>query len=534
MSLKQRIRDDETGFAIVIAVALIALLSTVAVALPLLVQNEDSKSRRDQVQDSAYQAAEAGTNAVLSDLTQSTAFFKKYLAKGEATRTFNSTTYANDCVTGSTSTTQSTCIDKDVSAVAWASPWWTYATSATARASDPGWYSLGNGYQYLIQLYPPSTSLTGLAQTITRIDVTGRPFGSTDTSKWRTIETQIRPSSLTDFQAFVATALAYAAGATTTGPVFVGEDNSGTKYNLQHAGTATANLYAEGTVTVGGSTLQNGAQKYDSGTNPNALCKLNGCAPVPFTNFSSTFSKVSGAASCPVSGTPAGPPSYWCFGTTDPNNANAPVDAWWIRFLSNGKATFTPCKQAVVSGNPKPIYDNTPTCGTTSAQYTLPANGAIYSSADVIVSGVVKGQITVATAGNVYLRRQSHAEHARHRRDRRGGAGKHLRPGVGARRHPQHHHLLGPVQPQRRLPVQSGLGRRGERDDELLRLDGGLRHHTVRLDRLHDHLLLRLLRHSPLQLRSQPALRPAAVLAESRQRLHHPRPAADLAAAGMP
>ena len=402
MSLKQRIRDDETGFAIVIAVALIALLSTVAVALPLLVQNEDSKSRRDQVQDSAYQAAEAGTNAVLSDLTQSTAFFKKYLAKGEATRTFNSTTYANDCVTGSTSTTQSTCIDKDVSAVAWASPWWTYATSATARASDPGWYSLGNGYQYLIQLYPPSTSLTGLAQTITRIDVTGRPFGSTDTSKWRTIETQIRPSSLTDFQAFVATALAYAAGATTTGPVFVGEDNSGTKYNLQHAGTATANLYAEGTVTVGGSTLQNGAQKYDSGTNPNALCKLNGCAPVPFTNFSSTFSKVSGAASCPVSGTPAGPPSYWCFGTADPNNGNAPVDAWWIRFLSNGKATFTPCKQAVVSGNPKPIYDNTPTCGTTSAQYTLPANGAIYSSADVIVSGVVKGQITVATAGNVY------------------------------------------------------------------------------------------------------------------------------------
>ena len=67
-----------------IAVALIALLSTVAVALPLLVQNEDSKSRRDQVQDSAYQAAEAGTNAVLSDLTQSTAFFKKYIAKGEA------------------------------------------------------------------------------------------------------------------------------------------------------------------------------------------------------------------------------------------------------------------------------------------------------------------------------------------------------------------------------------------------------------------------------------------------------------------
>ena len=103
MSLKQRIRDDETGFAIVLAVALIAVLSIFAATLPLLVQNEDSKSRRDQSQDGAFQAAEAGTNAVLSDLTQSTAFFKKYMAKGEATRTFGGINYANDCVTGSTS-----------------------------------------------------------------------------------------------------------------------------------------------------------------------------------------------------------------------------------------------------------------------------------------------------------------------------------------------------------------------------------------------------------------------------------------------
>lgn len=403
MNLKQRIRDDETGFALVIAVALIALLSTVAVALPLLVQDEDSKSRRDQAQDSAYQAAEAGTNAVLSDLTQSTAFFTKFLAKGEATRTYNSTTYANDCVTGSTSTTQSTCIDKDVSATTWKSPWWTYSTSATARANDPGWYSLGNGYQYLIQLYPPNTSFTGLASTITRIDVTGRPFGSTDTSKWRTIETQIRPSSLTDFQAFVAEALAYASGATTTGPVFVGEDNSGVKYDLDHAGHATGNLYAEGTVDKGRgnptayTTFQNGATYYDSTTNPNALCKLNNCAAVPFTNFSSTFSKVSGAAGCPG-------PATFCLGTTSGGN---PVDAWWLTFQSGGTVTIAACTEYYTTNYQGvktyyPIYDNKPNCGTPSAPLTLPTNGAIYSSADVIVSGVVKGQITVATTGNVY------------------------------------------------------------------------------------------------------------------------------------
>jgi hypothetical protein len=49
-----------------------------------------------------------------------------------------------------------------------------------------------------------------------------------------------------------------------------------------------------------------------------------------------------------------------------------------------------------------PIYDNKPNCGTTSPQYNVPTNGAIFSYADVIVSGVVKGQITVATNGNVY------------------------------------------------------------------------------------------------------------------------------------
>ena len=118
---------------------------------------------------------------------------------------------------------------------------------------------------------------------ITRIDVIGRPTGSTDVSKWQTIETQIRPSSLADFQAFTATDLAYASGATTTGPIFVGESTTHVKGNLSHAGTAKANLYAEGNVTVTG-TLANGAQKYDQNTNPTALCKLNNCAAVPFSN----------------------------------------------------------------------------------------------------------------------------------------------------------------------------------------------------------------------------------------------------------
>ena len=395
MSLPQRIRaarDGEAGFAIVLAVALIALISIVAVALPLLVQGEDSKSRRDQTQDGAFQAAEAGTNAVLSDLTQSTAYYTKYMAKGEATRTdSHGVAYTDDCTTGSTSTTQSPCTDLYVGGDTWTS--WTYTTS---RTSDKGWYSLGNGYQYLIQVTPPNTSLSGLAATITRIDVTGRPFGGTDLSEWRTIETMIRPSSLTDFQAFTATNLSYASGATTTGPVFVGEDANQTPGSLDHEGTADANLYAEGTVTVGHSTLQNGSQKYDSTTNPTALCKLNNCATVPWSSFSTTFAKVSGAASS----------GGISLGSTDLNNSalknQSPayhVDAWKIAFQSGGTVIISSCMKY---NSTTDDYDSShsPTCGDAQT-YNVPSNGAIYSIPDVLISGVVKGQVTVATAGNV-------------------------------------------------------------------------------------------------------------------------------------
>ena len=412
MSLRKRmqlIHTDERGFAIVIAVALMSLVTIVSLGLMSLASSENSNSRRDFTADNSYQAAEAGTNAYLSDLTEATgtAFETAYVAKGEATRwDTGNVAHANSCATLASGVP--TCAD-----VAWSSgATWTYKT---ARTSDTGWYTMPNtGYQYLIQVYPPSASLTGLAQVITRIDVTGRSctvnvantacVGSTDVSTWKTIETQLRPSSLSDFEAFVATNLSYAVGATTTGPVFVGEDNSvpPVKGNLSHSGTADANLYAEGTVTVGGSTLQMGAKKYDSTTNPTALCKLNNCSPVPFTSFASTFTTVAGAAT-------AGGISL---ASTDPTNAalsgQSPaykVDAWKLVFQSNGTVLVSSCKLYKSGGSTPTTYQdydgtNPPVCGTAVSK-SVPTNGAIYSAADVLIQGVVKGKVTVATAGNV-------------------------------------------------------------------------------------------------------------------------------------
>ena len=174
------LRSDERGFALAMAVALMTLVTVGSLVVYTLVQDENSKSRRDVTQNLAYQAAEAGTNAYLANLTQDIGFYNSEVAKGEATRTGDNDHVArpNDCTVS--------CSDMSWNLAAYGT--WQYLTP---RASDKGWYTIpvaggatSQEYQYLIQVYPPNKSLTQLnAQLITRVVVTGRPYGSTDTSK---------------------------------------------------------------------------------------------------------------------------------------------------------------------------------------------------------------------------------------------------------------------------------------------------------------------------------------------------------------
>ena len=381
--MARRLIRDEQGFAMIIALALIGLLTTIGVALLLVTQGEDTRSRRDAKDTNAYQAAEAGTNAYLSDLTESPVFYNSWLAKGEATRTdAGSTTHASS----------------NASDVAWSSgSTWTYAT---APASDTGWFDLGNGYSYLIKVYPATATLQSQAAVITRIDVIGRPTGSTDHTAWRQIETMIRPSSITDFQTFTATSVTYASSATTTGPIFVGEDKNGVAGTLTHNGTAQANLYSEGTVN-GSTTLANGAKKYDKSTTPTALCKVNNCNPVLFSSFQSTITTVNQAATA----------GGIVLGSKDNSNPalsgqSYNVDAWKLAFQSNGTVQISSCKlySKTVNGTTTTYADydgsNAPVCGTATTQ-NVPTNGAIYSATDVLVSGSVHGKVTIASSGDI-------------------------------------------------------------------------------------------------------------------------------------
>jgi Tfp pilus assembly protein PilX len=382
----KRLLHQEEGIAMAMALGIMAIFSIVAVSVMTLADNNRSRDRRDTKISLAYQAAEAGMNAYLSDLTESNVFYNSYLAKGEATRTdSNNVTHASS----------------NTSDVAWSSgTTWTYKTSPS---SDTGWYDLGNGYQYLTYVYPPSSSVSGYAGQISRIDVIGRPKGSTDQTTWKTMETMLRPSALTDFQAFTATSVTYANTATTNGPIFVGHDKNGTLGTLKHDGTAKANLYAEGTVTTDSgytTNFTNGARKYDKSTTPTALCKLNNCASIDFSQFASTITTVQGAAS-------AGGITLTSTDTTNSglSGQGYSVDAWKLDFQSNGTVKIASCKQSSYTYNRNTYYNEVwenstpPVCGTQTTK-TVPSNGAIYSPVDVIVDGVVKGRVTVATAGD--------------------------------------------------------------------------------------------------------------------------------------
>ena len=245
----------------------------------------------------------------------------------------------------------------------------------------------------------------------------------------------MRPSSLADFQAFLATSITYGTDGDDDGADLRRRgQRAANAGNLIHHGTANANLYAEGTVTVGGSTLQNGAKKYDSTRARDRAVQAEQLRPVPFTLRSrTTIATVTGAAdSAGGIDLPARP-----IPRTRTSASQSPaykVDAWKLVFQSNGTvARLAPASRynSTTRLRPKTCADyyvatTAPVRQRRRPHTDLdadPSNGAIYSAADVIVSGVVQGQVTVATAGNIIYGGNMTYNAERNRRARRGGDG---------------------------------------------------------------------------------------------------------------
>src|SRR4051794_35167830 len=344
--LRARTRGNgDQGSAMITVVLMGAVLTAVSAALMASTLAEAARSGTGVIEATAMAAAEAGVDNYISKLTEDHTYYDDYVHPGEASR-------------------------KDASGVtAQAKAAWTGAATWTYPDGKDAWLAIGNGYEYDLQITPPTPG-TQLVKVVS----TGRKTGTTTNT--RAIEVQVRAASVADFQMVSNADVSYGSSATTRGKIYAGIDSSNVKHNIAHAGVAYGNLYAEGSITQS-PTYKNNAKGYNSSTIRSVIPNA-----VNFNTFTSSLVDLKAAAQ-------AAGGIYL---------DDATKDAWKLTFNSAGTVTIASCQKT----NNYDVAGVAPTC-TTTQTVALPAAGAIYVNQTLIVSGTVKGQVTVASNANVVI-----------------------------------------------------------------------------------------------------------------------------------
>ena len=253
---------------------------------------------------------------------------------------------------------------------------WVYSTSWTYQSGKNHWCDLGNGYEFDLQITPPSATQSGV-----KIVSTGRKINNT--ADTRVIEAVVKQSSITDFQEIADDDIGWGAGATSYGLIYsngnITWNNTGT--------TAYGNNYATGKV-VGPATWGPGATGYDqdgstSYTSPFAPpSTLTG--PIDFNAFLTSFSDIASAAADSTGGGIYLDSSY---------------NSWRLTFDNTGTGNVT--VEGCTGSSPE---TTAPTCvAVAPTPRPVPSNGAIYSEVNVIVRGTIEGRVTVATPNEVII-----------------------------------------------------------------------------------------------------------------------------------
>lgn len=362
-------RRDEQGFAMVLVVLLISVLSILSVLLIDLVRSESGRSADAVKRQAAFQAAEAGIDSYIAKLLEDRFYYGHYVAAGESTRRPSSGSDVGPGVDGSGNPTASV---------------WPYPTDYTYPTPKNNWVDLPNGYSYNLQISPPSST----TNTAVRIVATGKPTSGTSLSETRVIEAVVRPSSIADFQMIANRDISYGPTATTRGKLYAGRDEFGVNHSVNHDGTAYMDIYAEGSIT-GSVTMISPAKKYTPSTSPSIRTVIKN--PIDFNGFLASLSDIQRAA---ATNTPSLSLDY------------PSATAVKIVFQPDGTFTVRTCSTGNNdSASSSNIAATQPTCNgiPTPSTYTVPANGAIYVSQSAIVSGTVKGRVTVASNANVVI-----------------------------------------------------------------------------------------------------------------------------------
>lgn len=362
MSFARRRATAQSGQTLVATLGVITMLGVLVVAGLNIASSTATGSASKAREGSAIQAADAAVNRYISRLVEDPDYPAHFVDQAEDSRI----RAAGQVVPAGA--------DWRLNG---SEPTWTYAGAPSQ------WVTTGSGkygsVRYSLRVTPPPIG----SDTVT-ITATGQVGGDRPNPVSRTVQAQVRPSSISDFQLIADDTVTYGAAATTTGKIY-------SNNNLQHFGLALAPAYARNLVCAGscGSSsntnpaiFKKGA--YASDTNPNFTTFFP--TPINFSRFTQDLTNVRDSAAASGS-----------------RFNDATANAWLVQFLSNG--TYNVWK---ITGNPNLNFST----GTTTlfASATIPATGAMYFDQPVIIgdntkgiNSVVNGRITLASPAEVYV-----------------------------------------------------------------------------------------------------------------------------------
>ncbi len=386
--LRERL-GAEDGIAMVLVVFGIALLATLSVVIIETVTAESARSAQSVTKQSSFEAAEAGLDDYIAKLSEDRSYYVHYVHPAESTRRDDGSGGTSNLVSssGASPAPSSWCRDANAKPAPMA---WNYG--ATWIASPNGkdhWCSLGNGFEYNLQITPPGPTQPGVT-----ILSTGRKIGNPKDT--RIVQAIVKQSTIADFQRIVDGNVSWGSGATTTGPIYANG-------NVVHAGTAYGNAYATG--CVGSSTcsgtvdFQGGAMGFDGSSSTSAYSDLYSppsplTNPINFNSFLTSFTDIASAAS--NSGIYLSQTSVIANGVTIATSSRS---SHWLTLNSNGTISVSGCTGGSIdTTNPSATCTTIP-----GSPFAVPSNGAIYSNQSVIVQGTLKGRVTIAAENNIVI-----------------------------------------------------------------------------------------------------------------------------------
>lgn len=322
---------------------------------------------RDARGDVALQAADAGVSRYVARLVADPRYWTRRVDQAEDTR-IDPTDADREYPPGSAWPSNKTT--------------WTYATP-TWRQIQSSAERFGAA-EYGLRITPPP-----LNSDLVTIRATGRVGAAGANPRVRSVQAQVRPTSLADFQAVSDASISYGSTAVTEGKIYSAND-------VRHDGVARAPVYAVNRVT-GNSTFEGG--RFDS-TTPRTTQQLYPSG-VPFSSFANDLTDIEAAALAQGNRFDAADARGWLVQPV----ANGRINVWKITSVPLGEelasvttmAGMVDCASATTWSRATSNY-----ILMWFAQPVVVGTGTNPCGAGALDS-VVDGRITIGTAGDAIV-----------------------------------------------------------------------------------------------------------------------------------